>query len=306
MSLSVNGGSAFIPQNLTPHEHSATAGQHGQNDLATFFLFAGGNGGAVNFAPPSSRIEGANEGSRFVIHNRSVQSPANETDAGGIQEVISLLQSLLQALLRLLGGNNSNDGGSGSGSPSGESGGSSSPSGSHNSYTPQNLAAQPSNGAPKTQGGDGAARMANVGNGPKGMPQELWKDCVNAGNKFGVDPFVLAAQSKQESNFGKDLSGASGGDGVMQVEPSTRAAYAGQFQERMGHAYNHGRQSDQVAMAALIMGSKGGDTTAQLQKYNGGDNWKPGATDSYGRVIKANEYAASVKNIAQQLRNSVA
>lgn len=298
----------FIPQNLTPQEHSATAGQHGQSGLATSLLFfAGGNGGAVNFAPPTSRIEGTNEGSpASAIHNRSVQSPANETDAGGIQEVLSLLQSLLQALLRLLGGNNSNDGGGGSGSSSGESGGRSSPSGSHNSHTPQNLAAQPGNGAPKTQASDGAASTANIGNGPKGMPQELWKDCVNAGNKFGVDPFVLAAQSKQESNFGKDLSGASGGDGVMQVEPSTRAAYTGQFQERMGHAYNHGRQSDQVAMAALIMGSKSGGTTAQLQKYNGGDNWKPGATDSYGRVIKANEYAASVKNIAQQLRNSVA
>lgn len=307
MSLSVNRESGFIPQNLTSHEHSATPGHNGQNNLATSLLFAGGNGGAVNFAPPSSRIEGANDALQAsAVNNRSVQSPANETGAGGIEEVINLLQSLLQALMKLMGGNNTVDSGGGNNTAGGGSGvGSSGPSGNDASFTQQNLAAQPGNGMQKAKGSDGAS-TASVGNAPKGMPQDLWKDCVSAGNKFGVDPHVLAAQSKQESNFGKDLSGASGGDGVMQVEPSTRAAYTGQFQEKMGHAYNQGSQSDQVEMAALIMSSKGGDTTAQLQKYNGGDNWKPGATDSYGRVIKADEYAASVERIVQQLRNSVA
>ncbi|BBP77432.1 lytic transglycosylase domain-containing protein [Pseudomonas gingeri NCPPB 3146 = LMG 5327] len=308
MSLSVNGGSAFIPQNLTPHEHSATAGHNGQNNLAASLLFGSGNGGAVNFAPPSSRIEGTHDASHAsAAHNRSVQSPGNEGEAGGMDEVIKLLQSLLQALMKMMGGSNADDSDSDSDKAGGAAGaGNSRPSGSGASPAPQNLAAQPGNSPQKAQGADGAASTADVGNAPKGMPQSLWKDCVESGKKFGVDPYVLAAQSKQESNFGKDLSGPSGGDGVMQVEPSTRAAYASQFQEKTGHAYNHGSQSDQVAMAALIMGSKGGDTTSQLQKYNGGDNWKPGATDSYGRVIKADEYAASVEKIAQQLRNNVA
>lgn len=304
MSISVNGGSAILPQDLMPREHSGTEGKNGQNSLTTSLLFAGDNGGAVNFAPPSSRIEGENYASQpCAVNNRSVQSPANEAGAGGIEEVINLLQSLLQTLLRLMGGNNTADSGGDSDTASGGSGvGSSGPSSNDSSFAPQNLEAQPGNGTQTAEGNDGAASTASVGNAPKDMPEELWKDCVSAGNKFGVDPYVLAAQSKQESNFGKNLSGASGSDGVMQVEPSTRGAYTGQFQEKMGHAYNHSSQSDQVAMAALIMSSKGGDTTAQLQKYNGGDNWKPGATDSYGRVIEANKYADSVMGTAQLLR----
>ncbi len=308
MSLSVNGGSAFIPQNLTPQEHPATADHNGQNKLATSLLFGSGNGGAVNFAPPSSRIEGTQGASHASpAHNCSAQPPGSEADAGGIDEVIKLLQSLLQALMKMLGGSSADDGDSDGGSDpvGGAAGtGSSPPSGSDASPAPQDIAAQPGNGPQKAQGADATASTADAGNAPKGMPKSLWDECVASGKKFGVDPYVLAAQSKQESNFGKDLSGASGGDGVMQVEPSTRAAYASQFQEKTGHAYNHGSQSDQVAMAALIMGSKGGDTTSQLQKYNGGDNWKPGATDSYGRVIKADQYAISVENIARQLRNN--
>ncbi|MGY2291665.1 transglycosylase SLT domain-containing protein [Pseudomonas sp. SDO528_S397] len=306
MSLSVNGGSAFIPQNLTPHDHSANAGQGGHTGHSGLLQFAGGNGGAVNFGPPSSRIEGANDASQgSSVHHRSTQAPDKQSDEGGIEEIINLLQSLLQALMKMMGGGKDDSAGSGGsgGGGSGKSGGTHSAGGSHPA-APQNLAAQPGNGPQKAQGSNAPDTTADAGSPPKGMPQSLWNDCVDSGKKFGVDPYILAAQSKQESNFGKDLSGPSGGDGVMQVEPSTRAAYAGQFQEKTGHAYNHGSQADQVAMAALIMGSKGGDTTSQLQKYNGGDNWKPGATDSYGRVIKADEYASSVERIAQQLRTA--
>jgi soluble lytic murein transglycosylase-like protein len=70
------------------------------------------------------------------------------------------------------------------------------------------------------------------------------------------------------------------GDGLMQVEPGTRQAYAGKFQEKMGHAYDHNDPKDQVAMAGVILADKGGDATNMLQKYNGGDHWAPGATDS--------------------------
>jgi len=301
MSLSVNGGSAFIPQNLALHENSANAGQRGQSDLAASLLFAGGNGGAVNFAPPSSRVDGVNDASPpSVGHNRSMQPPINEIGGRGAEEIMNLLNSLLQALLRMMGIALTTESGGGSGSGSGG------PSGHGTSSGSKNLAAPPGRGAGKAEVSAGTVSSANVGEVPKGMPQELWKDCVNAGNKFGVDPFVLAAQSKQESNFGKNLTGASGGDGVMQVEPGTRASYASQFQEKTGHSYNHNSQSDQVAMAAMIVSSKSGDIIEKLQKYNGGDNWRPGATDSYGRVIKAEEYAANVNEIAATLRKSVA
>ena len=137
------------------------------------------------------------------------------------------------------------------------------------------------------------------------MPAELWKNCVEVGQKTGVDPFVLAAQMEKESQFGKALSGSpSAGDGLMQVEPSTRQAYAGKFEAKMGHAYDHSNPKDQIAMAGVILGDKGGDATNMLQKYNGGDNWTPGTTDSYGREIKANDYAASVIARAQEMKKS--
>lgn len=148
---------------------------------------------------------------------------------------------------------------------------------------------------------------ADMGKAPAGMPAELWKNCVEAGQKTGVDPFVLAAQMEKESQFGKALSGSpSAGDGLMQVEPSTRQAYAGKFEAKMGHAYDHNDPKDQVAMAGVILADKGGDATNMLQKYNGGDNWTPGTTDSYGREIKANEYAASVVARAEQMKKSAA
>lgn len=134
-----------------------------------------------------------------------------------------------------------------------------------------------------------------VGKAPAGMPQDLWELCVKAGEKTGVDPYILAAQMEKESRYGAALAGSpSAGDGLMQVEPSTRAAYAAKFEAVMGHAYNHASKADQVAMAAVILADKGGSPTNMLLKYNGGDNWRPGVCDSYGRPIKADEYASTV------------
>jgi hypothetical protein len=149
----------------------------------------------------------------------------------------------------------------------------------------------------------GKSQSAEAGKAPDGVPQDMWNDDVEVGKKTGIDPYVLAAQEEKESQFGKALAGSpSGGDGVLQVEPSTRQAYAAKFEAKMGHAYDHSSQKDQIAMAAVIEADKGGSTTNMLEKYNGGDNWAPGATDSYGRQIKADEYAASVTARAEQMK----
>lgn len=135
------------------------------------------------------------------------------------------------------------------------------------------------------------------------MPAEQWQGCVEAGQKMGIDPYVLAAQAKQESQFGTALAGGpSAGDGVMQVEPSTRQAYAAKFEEKMGHPYDHSNVKDQIAMAAVILADKGGSEANMLQKYNGGDNWVPGTVDSYNRPILADQYAAKVSASAAQMR----
>jgi hypothetical protein len=247
---------------------------------------------------------------------------AAEIQARLTEVILQILNLLINEIMKALqqqqqgaqGGGGGGGGPSAVGGPSGASGaggpqGACGPQGPSNAYQPNNAyqAQQPSYAPPVSNTGSpsgvGDVSSTSGGRGPAGMPAELWKDCQEAGRKTGVDPYILAAQMEKESQFGKGLNGSpSAGDGLMQVEPGTRQAYAGKFQEKMGHAYDHNDPKDQVAMAGVILADKGGDATNMLQKYNGGDNWAPGATDSYGREIKAAEYASSVLARAQQMK----
>lgn len=145
----------------------------------------------------------------------------------------------------------------------------------------------------------------SAGGAPAGMPGEQWEAAKEAAQATGMDPYVLAAQAKQETNFGANQTGVSGGDGVWQAEPSTRAAYASKFQEKFGHSYDHDNLKDQAKMGALIVTSKGGDDMrTNLMKYNGGDNYQPGVKDSYGRPIMADQYADKVMSMASEMRQA--
>lgn len=136
---------------------------------------------------------------------------------------------------------------------------------------------------------------------PAEVPSHIWTYAMNADNKFGKGgdfALLLSAVIKKESSFGAGLPGSpSAGDGLMQVEPNTRNAYLSQFSSTFGRAYNHSSEQDQVYLGALILNEKinrFGNIYNGLLRYNGGDNWYPGATDSYGRPILANQYADSV------------
>ncbi|MEF2967783.1 carbohydrate-binding protein [Paenibacillus sp. M1] len=136
---------------------------------------------------------------------------------------------------------------------------------------------------------------------PSEVPSNIWTYTVNADNKFGKGgdfALLLCAVIKKESSFGAGLPGSpSAGDGLMQVEPNTRNAYLSQFSSTFGYAYNHGSEQDQVYLGALILNEKiikFGNIYNGLLHYNGGDYWYPGATDSYGRPILADQYANEV------------
>ncbi|CDN41972.1 transglycosylase SLT domain-containing protein [Paenibacillus sp. D9] len=135
---------------------------------------------------------------------------------------------------------------------------------------------------------------------PAEAPGYIWNYAVNADNRFGKNgdfALLLCAVIKKETNYGTYTSGPSGADGLMQVEPNTRNGYSSQFLSTFGHAYNHGDQQDQVYMGAMILNdmiNRGGYIWKGLALYNGGPNWYPGATDSYGRVIHAEQYADEV------------
>ncbi|MCX7747064.1 MAG: carbohydrate-binding protein [Clostridia bacterium] len=136
---------------------------------------------------------------------------------------------------------------------------------------------------------------------PAEVPNDIWEYTMNADRKFGKNgdfALLLCAVIKKESNFGAGLGGSpSAGDGLMQVEPNTRNAYASKFSATFGHAYNHSSLQDQVYMGALILNemiAKFGSIYQGLLHYNGGENWYPGAVDSYGRPILADQYANQV------------
>ncbi|ROR30403.1 transglycosylase-like protein with SLT domain [Mobilisporobacter senegalensis] len=136
---------------------------------------------------------------------------------------------------------------------------------------------------------------------PSEVPSSIWTYTMNVDNKFGKGgdfALLLCAVIKKESSFGAGLPGSpSAGDGLMQVEPNTRNAYLSQFSSKFGRAYNHSSEQDQVCMGAMILDekiAKFGNIYNGLLHYNGGDYWYPGATDSYGRPILANQYADAV------------
>ncbi|KOP65840.1 sugar-binding protein [Bacillus sp. FJAT-18019] len=136
---------------------------------------------------------------------------------------------------------------------------------------------------------------------PAEVPSHIWTYVMNADNAYGKGgdfALLLSAVIKKESSFGAGLPGSpSAGDGLMQVEPNTRSAYLSQFNSKFGRTYNHSSEQDQVYLGALILNEKivkFGNIYNGLLHYNGGDNWYPGATDSYGRPILANQYADAV------------
>lgn len=258
------------------------------------------------------------------LQGLSPQQATTDIQAKLTEAILQILNLLINELMKAVqqAQQQSQQGGpsspSGSGSPQGVGGpqGASAPQGPQapsNAYKP-NDSQSPAYAAPTqtteahaptkpSQVGEVSGATGGSGKAPAGMPAELWRDTQEAAQKTGIDPYLLAAQMEKESQFGKGLARSpSGGDGLMQVEPSTRQAYAGKFEQKMGHAYDHNNPKDQIAMAGVILADKGGDATNMLQKYNGGDNWTPGSSDSYQRQTQPIEYASTVIARAEQMK----
>lgn len=314
MNLPINSLPGYTPKDLSLQLDpsfsskplaSDTPGQGAGQALS----FGNVGGGQVDFSPMSEKrqVQSTNPS--------DPQSGQNAAGGGLSAEIMSLLQRLMELLNQMMG--NSEDA-KGKGDKSSGGGGGASPISNKQAVTPQapqgpsspevGGASAPAGAGPvgQTDSAGGATSTADAGKAPQGMPQELWKDCVAAGNKHGVDPFLLAAQAKQETQFGKDKSGPTGDHGVMQVEPGTRADHAADFREKAGHEYNHASQSDQVEMAAVIMSGLKGNDQEKLVAYNGGPNWKQGDVDSVNRTTQPYQYAEKVQQIAAELKASVA
>ena len=148
------------------------------------------------------------------------------------------------------------------------------------------------------QSADTGMNTTGSGERPAEVPEQMWNNITQAAEETGQDPYTIAAMVKQESRFGAALDGSSvsNGDGLIQVEPDTRANYLGKFEETFGSTYSNS-ELDQLRMGSLILKDRDGD----LKRYNGGENWFPGAVDSYGRVIDPTHYVQAVEAHRQQL-----
>jgi hypothetical protein len=141
---------------------------------------------------------------------------------------------------------------------------------------------------------------------PAEVPQNIWDYAIKAASELGKDKnfaLLLCAMIKDETSFGADLSGNSPsvGDGLMQVEPSSRDQLASEFQSTFGHTYDNNSPQDQVRIGALAINNclknDDGNIEQALLHYNGGDNWTPDTKDAYGRTVDAQGYSNYIYRI---------
>ncbi|GGM32690.1 hypothetical protein ACFQDN_23110 [Pseudomonas asuensis] len=305
MSLSIQGPVPQSFQSLDSNSTSFSQNNPGQNGAVAFGT---GDSSTINFGS----VNGTHSNPlNYSSGNKSAQGLKSGVDLEqSLADMLEMLRPLIQQLLMMLQGGqqHTSSDNTGGGEKSGAGKGNT-PITFGNESQPNAQGASGGEGVPKANGSGEGQKVksgnnissADAGNSPQDMPQKLWENCVRAGEKHGIDPFVLAAQAKQESSWGQDMGN---GNGFMQVEEATRRENADPFRQQAGHEYDHSSQSDQVEMAAIILSNLDGDTQNKLEKYNGGPNWQPGSTDSFQRVTDPQGYAQKVMATAEALRSS--
>jgi cell wall-associated NlpC family hydrolase len=117
---------------------------------------------------------------------------------------------------------------------------------------------------------------------------------TQAGNRYGVDPALLAAVASQESGFNSEAVSAAGAQGLMQFMPSTA--------QSLGvNALDPASAVDGAARYLSSLTQQFGSTSLALAAYNAG----PGAVSSYGGVppyAETQNYVRAVTSKAEAYR----
>lgn len=108
-----------------------------------------------------------------------------------------------------------------------------------------------------------------------------------AGQRYGIDPTLLAAVAKQESGYNPRAVSGAGAQGLMQLMPGTAAGLG------VTNPFDPTQAVDGAARMLRDLTSRFGSTRLALAAYNAG----PGAVLKYGDVPPYPETQAYVRNV---------
>lgn len=137
---------------------------------------------------------------------------------------------------------------------------------------------------------------SSAGMNSLGVPAYLQPLFAAAGQRYGVDPLLLAAVAKQESGFQTGVVSSAGAQGLMQLMPGTAAGLG-------VSAFDPASAIDGAAqLLSGYLQNYGGSVPLALAAYNAG----PGAVAAYNGVPPYAQTENYVSNITSMLANAQA